>query len=105
MNWRPAPKLNTDPQLMPSRTVKGPSKIELASEATVGSHKQLQTAGSQQLQQLAATTMHSCQHNLITNAINIACSTQIAESTTWALHAIQMLAADSNHELSAVSSS
>ena len=28
----------------------------MSAEATVGSHKQLQTAGSQQLQQLAATT-------------------------------------------------
>ena len=55
MNWRPAPILNTVPQLIPSRTVKGPSKIELASEATVGSHKQLQTAGGQQLQQSVAT--------------------------------------------------
>ena len=101
MNWRPAPKLNTDPQLIPSRTVKGPSKIELASEATVGSHKQLQTAGGQQLQQ--STGCNKICLRILT--VSIACSTQITESTTWALHAIQMLAADSNHELSAVSSS
>ena len=100
MNWLSAPVLHCSPQCSTSHTVKGPNKIELSAEATVGSHKQLQTAGSQQLQQLAATS-YICLRIL---TINIACSAQIAESTTWAMHAIQSLAADSDHKLSAVGS-
>ena len=104
MNWLSAPVLHCSPQCSTSHTVKGPNKIELSAEATVGSHKQLQTAGSQQLQQLAATTLILSYICLQILTVNIACSTQIAESTTWAMHAIQSLAADSNHKLSAVGS-
>ena len=98
------PMLHTVPQFFSIHTVRGPHKIELSAEATVGSHKQLFAAGSQQLQQLAATTLILSYICLQILTVNIACSTQIAESTTWAMHAIQSLAADSNHKLSAVGS-
>ena len=58
MNSVQAASLNTVPHITfgPTGPRQRPNKIELASEATVGSHKLLQTAGGQQLQQSAATT-------------------------------------------------
>ena len=57
INGRKAVILDFVPHILfaPTGPRQRPNKIELASEATAGSHKQLQTAGGQQLQQSAAT--------------------------------------------------